>query len=498
MACVVSFLTHLRYVVGIRNLHTQENPTAYCHSSMAMDEILFNTSNSSHVDSRRIEYFWKNVIPFVKKEGWEKEEIQLVWDFVTISKNSSLQAADSIVDDMYSRKEPFKFSIIKVDQERCPSDGGLPPRNGEFFGRKVWGRVEVPNYLANGRGSLLFDADQGKVSSSGFLSHPFLVLLPCSVLYKKEPSFLLQYGHGLFGLRTEILDIYLINMLEDFAWVAVASEFFGMSRYDEPLFLKYLISNWGELKVLSDTICQGFVNLAATLKMMEDENFLIHSSVTVNGKKLIDTNRVGYYGNSLGGILGGSYLSSSQKLIRGVLGVPGSPLSLIMSRSSDFGAWKLLLEKLVFYNWRSARIGLALLQTLMDVADSSGRLDELVQKNKSVLIQDVLGDPEVTPLAAHIMARSYNASTVHPQTRTIFGVTERVPPFSGSAIVEWKFDDIPPAPQENVPPLHKPYNPHECPRRMIPAQKQMKTFLETGIIENYCAGKCEKTSCLTT
>jgi hypothetical protein len=91
------------------------------------------------------------------------------------------------------------------------------------------------------------------------------------------------------------------------------------------------------------------------------------------------------------------------------------------------------------------------------------------------------------------MARAYNCSTVSPETRSIFGVPEREAPFVGSAIAEWKYDDTPPAPEDDVPP--EGHNTHECPRRMIEAQEQIRKFLEEGIVENFCSGVCEKKVC---
>jgi hypothetical protein len=70
----------------------------------------------------------------------------------------------------------------------------------------------------------------------------------------------------------------------------------------------------------------------------------------------------------------------------------------------------------------------------------------------------------VTTLGCAIMARAYGASTVHPQTRPLFGIQEREAPFNGSALVEWNYKDIMPVPTINVPPSAE-TNTHECPRR---------------------------------
>jgi hypothetical protein len=66
--------------------------------------------------------------------------------------------------------------------------------------------------------------------------------------------------------------------------------------------------------------------------------------------------------------------------------------------------------------------------------------------------QDAISDAQVSPLGAQNMARAYKCSTVAPQTRQIFGVTEKTGSFNGSAIVEWKYDDVPDAPTIDIAP----------------------------------------------
>jgi hypothetical protein len=92
------------------------------------------------------------------------------------------------------------------------------------------------------------------------------------------------------------------------------------------------------------------------------------------------------------------------------------------------------------------------------------------------------------------MARAYNASTIFPQTRPIYGIAERPALFRGSAIVEWQYEDIPDAPVINVPPEAK-YDTHECVRREPEAIDQIVSFLETGVVVQTCNGKCIKQAC---
>ena len=109
--------------------------------------------------------------------------------------------------------------------------------------------------------------------------------------------------------------------------------------------------------------------------------------------------------------------------------------------------------------------------------------------DKQLLLQVAIGDAQVSSLGAHVQARSYGAHFVTPQTREIWGIEERAAPFVGNAIVEWEYTDIAEEPYGTIPPEHE-TDPHECPRRNPAGQAQVKRFLETGTVEQFCDGRC--------
>ena len=117
---------------------------------------------------------------------------------------------------------------------------------------------------------------------------------------------------------------------------------------------------------------------------------------------------------------------------------------------------------------------------------------------KPVLLQAGIGDAQVTNLAAEFMARAYNASTVEPETRVVWGVPQRAAPFNGSALVEWLYDDVPDSPAANVGRTDG-KDVHECPRREPASQAQMRDFLEGKGVVQHCgkdgAAKCESKTC---
>ena len=87
------------------------------------------------------------------------------------------------------------------------------------------------------------------------------------------------------------------------------------------------------------------------------------------------------------------------------------------------------------------------------------------------------------------MARAYGAKMITPQTRPVWGIEEVEGGFTGAGFVEFEYSDIAPEPVESIPPDPE-TDPHECPRRDAAGRQQLATFLKTGIIEQYCEGRC--------
>ena len=107
-----------------------------------------------------------------------------------------------------------------------------------------------------------------------------------------------------------------------------------------------------------------------------------------------------------------------------------------------------------------------------------------------ILQQVGIGDAQVTTLGAHILARGYDSTNISPANRPVWGVANGEGPVDGNALVEWYYSDGAEEPVTNIPP-DKDLDTHECPRREPAAQAQLRDFVETGIVNNYCDGPCE-------
>jgi hypothetical protein len=185
----------------------------------------------------------------------------------------------------------------------------------------------------------------------------------------------------------------------------------------------------------------------------------------------------------------------SGQIERAVFGVAGGPYTLLLSRSADFDPF-FLIFKAKFPDQIDITLTLTLMQTLWDVAEGSGWTRALNQEPfdgevaKQVLIQNAIGDAQVTTLGGQVLARSFGANSIAPETRPVWGIDEKEGGFTGSGFVEWYYPDGSTEPVENIPPA-KEGDTHECPRKETAAQDQLRDFLETGVVNQYCDGTCE-------
>ncbi len=513
-------LAHNRtFVVAVRNLRSA-NGDARGGLAAASSAFVALRDKRPDASADRARAFDAVVWPVLAKAGVRRDQtLQLAFSFTTTSREKSVGAFERVREESLETvgpDGPADFEITDIEL--------LQGQDCEDIAMTVHGHMMSPNYLvypgpAPNNGWFTkpnTEATTASASSSrsatpqqnGVSRVAFLVRVPCSVYNEsREASLVLQYGHGLFGSRAEAQDAYLGGMANRFGFLIVATDWKGMSKYDVPTALRIFATRIGEFRSLSERTQQGFLDNQVFLRLVRGRLAKHPKLRTVHGHPLLrKTTQVGYYGNSQGSVIGGGYFASSVDLERAVLGVPGCPFSLLLSRSKDFGPYHDAL-KLQLWDSVDLRVVISMMQLLWDPAETGGwlhniastRLPKPYPQTKHVLLQAALGDAQVTTIAAEFMARSAggNMSTIYPQTRPVFGLAESVAPFSHNAFVEYRYLDVPAVNRDTDVPPTDGKDTHECPRRERRAQRQLKRFLVDREVVQPCAGMCESKTCPT-
>ncbi len=427
---------------------------------------------------RQREAYEDGIFPALEAAGWSRDELQLAWDFTTVSEDWSLRTMRHVRDEAlaWAGEDGPPYTLTEVEDFGC--DGGL-------IGRQVEGTLEVPLFLESWEpGHQLRFGDDGLPLAEGTVEVPFMARVPCALLDDPRPEIALQFGHGLFGDRKDVRSSGLDRIATSLPAVVLAVDWTGMKDDDIAPVTLAVATDVSDFAIVPDRLHHGHMETLLAARALKgalgrDEAF------AVDGVPLVDPSALYFYGNSQGSVLGGATLAMGGEHLRGILGVPGAPFSLLLARAQGFVPFLLLLQA-EFADPVDVSVLIPLMQMLWDPTESGGWAN---LQETPVLMQAVIGDASVTTLGAHVLARSYGASLVSPETRPIWGLEATPPPFTGSALVEFDFGVT--EPLESVPATDEDHDPHDDIFGDVEAQAQIVHYLTTGEVEHFCEGPCD-------
>ncbi|UQA55106.1 hypothetical protein [Polyangium aurulentum] len=481
---VVRLKDATRYIVAIRKVVDKDgNAIAPSPAFRALRDE--GSSCEPSVEKRRALY--ADIFAKLEKAGVARKDLQIAWDFSTASRESNTRYMIAMRDDALSKvgAEGPEYKITNVET--------FTPDQNENVARRIVGMMNVPLYLDKpGPGGKMVLGEDGLPKQNGWAEYEFVVHVPHAAT-KGAKAALLQNGHGLLGSKFEGQNGYLAEMANRHNYVAFSVDLVGMAEEDVSTISDALVTDAGGFRVSVDRQHQGVVNSLLAMRMMSGR-FVEDENVQYGGQSAIDPALRFYRGDSQGGIFGTTYMGVSTDVTRGLVSVPGMPYSMLLDRSSDFGAFFILLKG-AYETGRNIQLVEGLLQMLWDRTEPSGYAPYIRENTlpntpaHEILIHVAIGDHQVTPLGAHIIARAVGAKNLKPVNRSIFGVEEAEGPLTTSAMVEYDFG-LPPVPTTNTPPQGG-EDPHGAVRSLDASFDQSDEFFRTGVIKAHCEGPCD-------
>lgn len=480
---VVRLKDATRYVVAIR--HVVDPDGAQIPPSPAFQALRDGgASNEPSIEARRALY--GDIFGILSKNGIAKNDLQIAWDFTTASR-------DNITREMIAMRD----DALKTVGDQGPEYviDSVEDNPNEFIMKRIHAKMTVPLYLdkADPPSKLVRD-DKGLPKQNGTAQFEVLIHIPNAA--KTQSCALLQNGHGLLGSKTEGQNGYLAKRAQDGCFVAFSVDLVGFASADQTVVSDQMVGDIGTFKNTVDRQHQGVLNSLLAMRMMKGR-FVNEPSIQFDGHSAIDPSKGAFYrGDSQGGIFGATYMALSTDVTRGVLGEPGAPYSMLLHRSEDFGPFFFLLTT-VYEDEYDIELALGLTQMLWDHTEPGGFINGINADpfpgtpKHDVLLSVAIGDHQVTPLGAHIIARAVGAKNLTPVNRSVYGIPEAAGPINGSAMVEYDFH-LPEAPKEDMP-ATKGDDPHDMVRELAPCMAQEKAWFFEGVIKNECDGKCDPT-----
>ena len=479
---VVRLKDATRYIVAIRRVKDKDGKAL---EPSPVFKALRDDAFSEDYSVRRRRTLYKDIFAKLEKAGVPRDDLQIAWDYSTASRENNTKWMLHMRDDALSvvGEEGPEYVIDTVEDNPNP-----------HIRQRIYGRMTVPLYLdkAEPGGTLVFD-DKGMPKRNGTGEFEFVVHVPNSVS-GDTPGALIQNGHGLLGSKNEGRDGYLAALADQNKMVAFAVDFVGFSDPDTEMVQKAISGDVGNFKAVVGRQLQGMLNSLLAMRMMKGR-FWKDPLMQDNGKSIIDPTHCYYRGDSQGGIMGTTYMALSTDVTRGLLGEPGMPYGLLLNRSKDFTPFFFALQ-IYYRDSIDIQRALGLVQMLWDRVEPDGYApyihDNLLPNTPSheILIHDAIGDFQVTPLGAHMIARAVGATNLSPVNRSIYGIPEKDSPFTGSGIVEFDFN-LPESPKTNNPPNGADDDdPHDKVRVLQSAVEQTDVWLREGVVKAFCDGPC--------
>ena len=465
-----------RYIVAVRNVKGDAGapiPPSIAFAALRDGSV----THDAQLENRRPHF--EDIFAKLGAAGIDRKSLQIAWDYTTSSQSN-------VTGDLLAMRDDALATVGTQGPSYTITQTELAPN--QYLAKRLHGLMTVPLYMSSADPTddehLVRDAS-GKPMQNGTAQYPFVVLIPNSAT-DTNPAPILQNGHGLLGHLDEGTDGYFAQMCGQYNYIGVAVDWVGMASADNQTLVDAITADVTIFKNAVDRQHQGFVNALLAMRMMMG-SLANDPALEMNGKSIVDTSRHFYRGDSQGGIFGTTYMSITTDVTRGYLGEPGMPYELLLDRSQDFSGFKLLIKG-SFPNGLDERLIQAFLQLEWDRTEPDGYA-ELLAPTHRVLIADALGDHQVTPLGAHVIARTIGAKNLNPVDRELFGIPDVDGPITdGSALVEYDFG-LAPAPLINVP-ASDGTDPHGEVRYLTPDMQQVDEFFRNGDVKSFCNGPC--------
>ncbi|MBL4637295.1 MAG: hypothetical protein JKY56_25800, partial [Kofleriaceae bacterium] len=423
-----------RYAVGIRNTVKAADGSAL--PVPAGFASILAGEKMSHPRAARIEDGYGEIFSKLGAAGMPKEELVLAWDFVTVSDDFVTQDILSMRDQalvaMESKTFTYEFEDLRND-------------NPAEVLRMMGGTYEVPNFRSNLNRSTSDTVRDtaGLPKMEGFSTANVGALVPRCVETAPLPIPVIIFGHGMFGSGVDSLDHdFLQQLANDECVMFVGGDLTGLTD-NEFASVAFAMNDINKGIAMTETLAQSVVDFIVLQKMLSGP-YLTADEFMHDGQQIIDPTKITYFGASLGGIMGGVYMSYAPDITRGVLGVPGGPWGLLFERSVFWPPLRIAMIGAYPEPW-DYELNIALLGMLFEkvdpIATSHRVLDDPLPNTtpKDLLLYMAMGDALVANMASDVYARSLNIPVVGPSLRVPFSMEEKMTEFTSGYTI---YDEV--------------------------------------------------------
>ncbi|HSN99267.1 MAG TPA: hypothetical protein VLS89_13320, partial [Candidatus Nanopelagicales bacterium] len=426
---------------------------------------------------------------FASRQGYAPEDLLIAFDFMVASRDSVLGPILSMRDRALERVGTTGLPYVITEVQDNPN---------EHMAKIVLGDFEVPTFLTDDD-KIEIDDEGRPLLQAQNKSYPFTMLIPKKAAEGPLPLVIL--GHGIFGSGRSFLtgggDGAAIQAIANQQGaVVIATDWIGLSENDFGRLIE-IAESLDKIHIVTDRLQQGLIN-ALSLTRLARGALKDDPALQVGTAPLLDPAQTYYWGASLGGIQGSSFISLSPDIARAAFGVPGSSWSTMISRSSVFPPIKAFLQP-AYPDPLDFLFGVTLIQARFDHSDPANVSRLMFREplpdappGRLVVLQEAIGDSQVPNLTTEILARAMGVKLLTPSIYDVFGLDHVQSPTTDSALAQYRMErwDDPAPPEENLPPAEDNGVHHDMNFLPNVHQQIFQLWLE-GEVRQFCDGACD-------
>lgn len=509
-----------RYVVAVHGLTSSGAPIAPSEQFKRLRDK--TTGDDDAVLTPLLARFESDVFAVTDAAGVARADLQLAWDFTTGSdENTMRDMLDSRAIALAELDRTPPVVAVEAIFEGANLDLILDgaPETWRMINGTITGPRIVDSNIAGAR--LALD-DNGRVRLDGTTTFEFTALVPASVRDRFAGGAPLLFGHGFFGSRQEVEGTATRLIADHSAAVMIAIDWQGMTADDSGEVVAGVGGRVSESLLFGERVMQGMVNYSTLTRAMKlglfdalpefqrptvdgEPGVVVAGADSNAGDPVMDIARpIAFLGISQGHVLGGTLSAHNANIERNIMMVGGANFSVMMFRAVPFKRFLALLDISMPDPLDQQKLH-AHMQSQFDRFDPitfapyviGGPLPDTAThaspdngaSSRQVLEMMGIGDSQVPNIGSALHARVMGIPLLEPSpvSPLIGASTKTFPAESGFVAydlgVSADFNAVAePAEDEN--PVH------EGLRRVPEAMDQMATFINEGVIENFCDGAC--------
>jgi hypothetical protein len=425
------------------------------------------------------------VFPRLQQAGWAREDILMAWETQVASDEQSLGPILSMKEAAEAdlpNGVPFEVTDVQIEPN-------------ERVAVIVQGRFQPPNFLVDNELQYSDDAYSVALQDGERPAYEFTMAVPRDLPADASVP-LVVIGHGIFGRGRQYISGGVSEAVQRTAQqagiVVIATDFVGLSGGDASLIIDEVLPDIARIRVVTDRLAQSLINNLAMVELARSELQFLPELGRSEANPLLD-DRLYYYGVSLGGIQGTSFVGLHDDVSRAVWAVPGAGWSHMIQRSWHFAEMELVLD-LLYPDPLSQLVFITALQNDFDAADPVNLSRRLRQREGFVgVVQEAVGDCQVPNVATDVLVRAMGAEHLEAAPRPVWGVpTTTGPATEGLLFTQIVLPDaldgyVPP--DENTIPVEN-NGTHSAIVTTEPALQQVLSLLVDGEVPHPCDGDC--------